>query len=233
MQPLPETAEALGEFVEPDGVDLSMVLAGLGRRARAIVPECVGLSLCLVRENLTFTLVASREEFAEVDAVQDVDGGPCVWDDPERTGRPEGVVMDELLDEGRWTLFARSSAAAGIASSLSLAMTHEDEVVGGINLYASTTDAFDGHHEELELALGAAAGSAVRDADLSFETRLTAARAPEQLQEKREIEVALGMLAARYQESIDDARRRLSTAAARAGLPQAQVARVLTLLHHS
>jgi hypothetical protein len=233
MQPLPETAEALGEFVEPDGVDLSMVLAGLGRRARAIVPECVGLSLCLVRENLTFTLVASREEFAEVDAVQYVDGGPCVWDDPERSARSEGVVMSDLLDEDRWTLFARSSAAAGIASSLSLAMTHEDDVVGGINLYASTADAFDGHHEELELALGATAGSAVRDADLSFDTRQVAARAPEQLQEGREIEVALGMLAARYQESIDDARRRLSTAAARAGLPQAQVARVLTLLHHS
>jgi GAF domain-containing protein len=219
--------------MEPDEVDLSAALQSLGLRTRAIVPECVGLSLTLIREGLTFTLVASDQEMAKVDAVQYVDGGPCVWEDPDYDAAGGDVVMDDLLDEGRWTLFARASAAAGIASSLSLTLSEGGEVVGGLNLYASTADAFTGHHDELERALGALGGSAVRDADLSFESRRAAARAPERLREERDIETVLGMLAARYRESIDDARARLSGAAARAGLTEATVARVLTLIHQA
>jgi GAF domain-containing protein len=233
MEPVPETERALQEFMEPDEVDLSAALQSLGARTRAIVPECVGLSLTLVREGLTFTLVASDQEMAKVDAVQYVDGGPCVWEDPDYDAAGGDVVMDDLLDEGRWTLFAQASAAAGIASSLSLTLTEGGEVVGGLNLYASTADAFTGHHDELERSLGALAGSAVRDADLSFESRRAAARAPDRLREERDIETALGMLAARYRESIDDARARLSGAALRAGLSEASVARVLTLIHQA
>ena len=233
MEPLPETQDALGEFMEPDESDLGQVLSSLGRTARAIVPECVGLSLCLIREGLTFTLTATTREVAEVDAIQYVDGGPCVWEEAERGTQPTEVAMDDLLDEHRWSLFARASAAAGIASSLSLTLKDDDRVVGGINLYAATADAFTGHHDELEHALGAEVGSAVRDADLGFETRRAAARAPEQLQQQNEIEVALGMLAARYHESIDDARRRLSDAAARADLSDAEVARVLIVIHRA
>lgn len=232
MEPLKETEEALAEFMEPDESDLGEVLAELGRRTSAIVPECVGLSLCLVHERLTFTLVASGEEIAEVDAVQYVDGGPCVWEDPQRgDATAEGVVMNDLLDEQRWTMFARASAAVGIASSLSLTLTTKDGVVGGINLYASTVDAFTGHHHELERALGATAGSAVRDADLTFATRQDAVDAPEQLRDQRHIDVAVGMLAARYGVSIDEARARLASAATRAGLSEANVARLLVLLH--
>jgi GAF domain-containing protein len=231
LEPVPETRRALDEFMEPDEGDLSEVLQVLARTVRAIVPECVGLSLCLVREGLTFTLVATDEEIAEVDSVQYVDGGPCVLEDPRRARDAEEVVMDALLDEHRWTLYAQASAAAGIASSLSLTLTREGEVIGGINLYAATPEAFTGHHDELTSALGADAGSAVRDADLSFETRRAAAHAPEQLRDQLEIETAVGMLAARYHESTEDAHQRLSNAASRAGLTQVTVARVLALLH--
>jgi GAF domain-containing protein len=231
MEPVPESEEALREFMEPNEDDLAEILAQLGRRALAIVPECVGLSLCLIREGLTFTLVASSEEMAQVDAVQYVDGGPCIWDPSPGDVEIREVAMDDLLDEDRWTLYAQASAARGIASSLSMTLTRDHTVVGGINLYASTSDGFTGHHEELEQALGATAGSAVRDADLQFESRRAAARAPEQLRAQLDIDVALGMLAARYGESINEARARLSSAAAQAGLTEAVVARVLTLLH--
>ncbi|MDX6360488.1 MAG: hypothetical protein QOH37_3542 [Nocardioidaceae bacterium] len=233
MEPIPETERALNEFMEPDEGDLSVVLRDLGLQARAIVPECVGLSLCLVRDALTFTLVATDEEIAQVDAVQYVDGGPCVWEDPHHDTAAEEVVMGDLLDESRWTLFAQASAARGIKSSLSLTLSEGGEVVGGINLYASTTDAFTGHHDELERALGATAGSAARDADLSFESRRAAAQALGLLRERNEIDVALGILAARYRESIDDARARLSSAAVRAGLSMATVARVLAMLNQA
>jgi hypothetical protein len=106
-------------------------------------------------------------------------------------------------------------------------------VVGGINLYASTAEAFTGHHDELAGALGGNIGSAIQDADLSFDTRREATLAPEQLRAQNDVEVAVGMLAARYGESIDAAQERLSSAAARAGLSGAEVARVVRLLHRS
>ena len=58
MEPLPETREALNEFLSLD-LDPEELLDRLGRATSRIVPEIVGLSLGLVREQLTFTLVAS------------------------------------------------------------------------------------------------------------------------------------------------------------------------------
>jgi GAF domain-containing protein len=230
---VPETSEALAEFMEPDESDLAEILRSLSRTATRIVPECVGLSLCLVREGLTFTLVASNESVAQVDAAQYTDGGPCIWDDPDRRASPEEVSVDDLLDEGRWSLYARASAAAGIASSLSLTLEREGEVVGGVNLYASTPGAFTGHHAELTRALGAGATTAVRDADLSFATRQAAARAPEILRERNDLDIAYGILAARYHETVEEAQSRLADAAARAGLSETSVARMVIQLHRS
>jgi AmiR/NasT family two-component response regulator len=104
-------------------------------------------------------------------------------------------------------------------------------VVGGINLYAATPDAFAGHHDQLADALGASARSAVADADLSFVTRRTAEQAPTLMRDSRDVEIAVGLLAARYGESIEEAQERLRTAADRATVPMATVARVLVALH--
>ena len=60
MEPLPETEEALDEYLEEDDSDLRAVLLELGRRAVELVPSCVGLSLGMVKDGLTFTLVATE-----------------------------------------------------------------------------------------------------------------------------------------------------------------------------
>ena len=58
--------------------------------------------------------------------------------------------MEDLdaLDELQWLLFARTSAANGVADSLSLPLRQNGRVTGSVNLYASTPNAFDGHHDE-------------------------------------------------------------------------------------
>jgi GAF domain-containing protein len=228
MEPVPETAEALDEFLGYDDTELGETLREMGRLAQEIAPDCVGLSLGLVQDDLTFTLVASGVEVAGIDAAQYVDGGPCV-----RTIASEETTesdVKDLLDEGRWSLFAQASAAAGIASSLSLPIHHDGEVVGGINLYGSTPDAFHGRHEALARALGASAAGAMGDAALSFASRRRAAETPARLRERNEIDTAVGLLAARYGESVDDAYSRLNGAALRAGVPEAVVAKVALLL---
>jgi GAF domain-containing protein len=230
MDPLPETRAALAEIVSFNGPDVDELLQGLGERARAIVPELVGLSLGLTAEGLTFTLVASGSAAAAIDAAQYLDGGPCVEVTEGRTDVLE-VAGDDPLDEERWGLYARVSAAAGVASSLSLPLYREGRRVGGVNLYASTTNAFTDHHDELALLMGTNAAEAVSNADLSFSTRLEAAAAPRRLMDRATIDTAVGLLAALGHLDLETARRHLTKAAARAGVSEALVARVLIVVH--
>ncbi|MFL6055886.1 MAG: hypothetical protein ACJ72W_23730 [Actinoallomurus sp.] len=230
MEPLPETRQALAEVrVDQDQAKLLASLVDLGNTARSIVPDCVGLSLSLVQDRLTFTLVASSVDMARLDAAQYLDGGPCVRDD----GEDETIIthMDDPLDEERWTLFARSGAATGVASSLSLPVRRGDSVVGGINIYASSPDAFEGHVDALAAALGADASAAVNNADLSFLSRREAVQAPTRIRNRHDVDTALGILAARFDESVDEARSRLVGAAARAAISEVVVARLLIDLY--
>lgn len=236
LEPLPETKEALAELISFDEPELDDVLLDLGQRARAIVPELVGLSLTLLHEGLTLTLVASGSAAAGVDATQYLDGGPCVQavEEPEEVDGPgpTEVVIEDLFDEERWQLYAQASSAVGIASSLSMPLEKDGEMTGGINLYASTSHAFTGHHQDLAGALGTSALRAVANADLTFSSRLLAVEAPAQVRATREVDTAVGVLAVRYGEDVEAARKRLRDAAARAGVSETLVARVIMVLRN-
>ena len=225
VEPIPETLEALAELARQGSTDLVDLVLAMGRRAQRIVPECVGLSLALFEDGLTFTLAASDEEIAALDAVQYLDGGPCVGAAHDN----ETIQADpaDLVDEERWRMYAQATAAAGVASSLTLPILHDERVIGSVNLYAGTADAFVDHHDELAAALGASAGHAILNADLSFSSRLAAAEAPERVAEQYEIDRALGIISASQHVDIPAARERLREAAARAGITEAQAARAV------
>jgi GAF domain-containing protein len=230
LEPMPETREALREFMSLQGPDVENLLTELGRHATRIVPELVGLSLGLAEDGLTFTLLAASPAVAALDAMQYLDGGPCVEVTEGRMDSAE-VDLTDPLDEQQWQLFAQVSAASGVASSLSLPIYHHGVLVGGVNLYASTPDAFAGRQAQLAQALGTPAAEAVSNADLSFSTRLAAAAAPSQLKDSIDIETATGMIAGVSGVALDEAERLLYEASARAAGPPALVARILVIVH--
>ena len=195
----------------------------MGQRVREIVPECIALSLGLVEEGLTFTLVSETREIALLDAIQYLDGGPCV-SAAEKASPQEARTV---TDEDQWHLFAQAQAASGVASTLSLPMMSHGRVVCGVNLYASTPDAFDGHHEVLADACGAWAQGVVTNADLSFTTRLRAAAAPARLRERAFVDSAIGFLAAYHSVDMETAAEQIRQAAARAGVREADVAKFI------
>lgn len=229
VEPVPESEAVFKELAAWGDDRLRQTVLSMGRRAKAIVPECVALSVAFVENGLAFTLVASDEIAADLDAVQYLDGGPCVaaTEDAERID----LDVEVLLDEGRWQMYAEASAAVGIASSLSMPILVADEVVGGVNLYASTPRAFDGHHEEVAEALGTSAEAAVTNADLSFSTRRRAAETPRRHAEQRDVDIALGAIAERHQIDMATARERLVRAAQQAGISLVQAARALRHLY--
>ena len=78
LELLPESREALAEIVTMEDPELDEELVEMGRLARGLVPELVALSLSVVEEGVTFTLVAPNSAVAALDATQYIDGGPCV-----------------------------------------------------------------------------------------------------------------------------------------------------------
>lgn len=223
MRPVPETARLIARM-HRCGEDLPD-LDELAQRVEAIVPQCVGLSLSYLADAMTFTLVSSGSPVAALDALQYLAGGPGV------RAASEDAVREwrhgDVLDEEEWRLFARNDAAEGVASTLSLPVRDCRGVVACVNLYASTPDAFEGRVDELAAACGALAADAVSNADLAFSTRLEAATAPERLAERDELDLAVGIVAARLQVTTDDADRLLRNASLRADVPLPHLARVV------
>lgn len=229
MEPVPETFEAIQRFNQYYGdTEIAAELIRIGREVTEIVPEIVGISLGLPADRFTFTLVADGELARELDAAQYVDDGPCV--SALETGDVTQTHVENLFDEERWLMFARASAAHGVESSLSLPIMREGQVVAGVNLYASTVDAFTGHQEELAEVCRAWAPGAVANADLSFTTRQEAAATPERMRDQEVVDQAIGMLAESQGVDTATATARIRDAALRAGISETQAARVVIRL---
>jgi GAF domain-containing protein len=225
MEPIPETVEALQELTRLGDETVARTLLRMSRAIERIVPEIVGVSVS-VNGNLTFTMTATNGPVAALDGVQYLAGGPC--EDTLRTGEPQSYRKGDDVDENRWQMFARATAAAGVGSTLSLPiLTDDGSVAAGINMYASTPDAFQGHHEELAAACGAWAGGAITNADMGFATRFQAAEAPELLRAQNVVDRAVGVLMSERAISAEEAREELRTTAQRAGITDAQMARAI------
>ncbi|MGW6129611.1 GAF and ANTAR domain-containing protein [Cellulomonas sp. NPDC055163] len=224
MEPVPETAEVLRSLNATSERDLASMIDALAERVAAIVPSCVGVSISLRDSGLTFTLVATSEQVAALDAVQYVATGPCV--DSAASG--DEIQLHDVLDERRWQHFARSAAAQDVRSTLSLPLVVAGgDVAGAVNLYAADPQAFVGVEAELRQAVGGGHDLGVSNADLPFRTREVARTATRALDELDVVEQAVGFVMAEQRVGEDEARRRLVDAAERAGVDVPSAARAL------
>ena len=228
MEPIPETTEAVEEFGPFYEGDVLEELRAKAQAVRQIVPDCIGLSVAALDQGITLTLVASDEEIAALDALQYLADGPCVRG--VEANRVVEFTSGEATDEADWQLFAQGTAAAGVASTLTLPVMVGESAVGSVNLYAASAEAFTGHHEEVAAVLGAWAPGAITNADLGFATRQRAELTARELRESFRIEVAAGILARLRSLDAASAHERLVTAARRAGVSVAQVAETLIAL---
>jgi hypothetical protein len=226
VHPVPDTEKLLRMLSRIGQPEAEASLLLMGRWAQAIVPQCVGLSLALVRENLTFTLVPTPSERAGI-ADRHLNGGP---DERLENGEPTDMSSSALLAmaevESRRFLSSTTREAV-VASSLSMPIVEDGGVVAYVTMYAATATAFEGRHEVIAAALGASARRASANSDLAFESRAEARRSRVRFGEQIDVDVALGIVAATHDVSIDEASERLEYAASRAGVTRPQAARVV------
>lgn len=229
MEPIPETLEAINEL-DPsvDDVDLLDQLTSRADAARAIAPACVGISVASLDMGVTFTLVATSEEIAALDAMQYLTDGPC-----ERAVKVnQGIATNigDLLAEATWQSFSQAAAASGIRSTLTFPIMEGEHAIGSVNFYGGSEDAFSGKHPELAHIFRAWAPGAVTNADLSFSTRSLAQQAPGLLREETKVSVATGILAASEGTDVEKAKQRLEDAARRAGITLTRLAEIIISL---
>ena len=218
MELLPQSREALDEYVAESVDDVEGLLRVIEGWAVRAVPDCVALSVTLLDEDLTFTLVDREATRSSEDAPS--------------PGTANGLEPTQAfaLDEAGWADMARERAFAGIASTVSLPVVEHGRAVLNIDLYASTAHAFRDRVDGLVEALGAWQAGAVTNADLSFETLRRAELAPALLREQRLVDVAVGLVAARTGVPTHDAAVQLDRAAEEAGVTRAQAACVARVL---
>lgn len=218
MELLPQSREALDEYVTPSVDDVEGLLRVIEGWAVRAVPECVALSVTMLDDDLTFTLVDASADVERARELRDAD--ECAQDCPDQG------ADDHALDEGGWADMARERAFEGIASTVCLPVVEDGRAVLNIDLYASTAHAFHDRIDDLVEALGAWQAGAVTNADLGFDTLRRAEAAPERLREQRLVDVAVGLVAATVGVTTDDALALLRDAADVAGVDEAQAASV-------
>jgi GAF domain-containing protein len=222
MVPIPETVQALDSLDPDEELDMLAQLVLLANVAQETVPDLVGVSIARLEHGLTFTVVATAAEIAVLDAIQYLAGGPCV--DAAHIDQPVSFDNDDAMDEDRWSLFAQTTAAYTVRTTLTLPIRVHGHTVGTVNLYAASKRAFVGHHDQLAEIFGAWAAGAVANADLAFTTRREAQVAPYLLEQRLAIDVAVGLTAGDHGISVVAAEALLRDAASRAGVSLSHLA---------
>lgn len=233
MEPLAETRFALAELSRYEEDEYRDHFDVVVRNVGIVAPDCLGLTVSFVRDGLAFTWLASSVDVAALDAVQYLTSGPCL-ESMELGEVVAATLTDDPLDERRWALFSQSENRVGVRSTLSIPLLttgtgsgRAAEVYGGINLYGRTESAFDGLHETLAAICGGWAQGAVTNADLSLAGVRRAKQTPRVMLDQFAVDQAVGMIMAAQQLGSAAAGRKLREASDRAGIHEAELARLL------
>ena len=91
------------------------------------------------RDHGAITVASSDSRAGQVDEIQyGHDEGPCL----HSLATGEVVVVDDLAEDDRWVGYRMPALGHGVRSSLSLPLHTDSEVIGALNIYATTPRAF-------------------------------------------------------------------------------------------
>jgi GAF domain-containing protein len=214
--------------LEADDVDLQAALSGVAgiiADARSVVdvlhdvaqfavqaiPGADGAGVTMTdstAETLQPQAWAVTADFvSEIDSIQyrELNEGPCITS--MLSGRP--AVSGSLGSDGRWPRFGGRVARMGVHSALSMPLSVADQVIGAINAYAHSRDAFATHAVQLASQFAAPAAASVCNARLLSDARDRAERLQRALVSRTIIDQAIGIMRARTGVGADEAFERL------------------------
>jgi GAF domain-containing protein len=190
---------------------LSDLLADIAAFAAHAIPRVDGVGIALVQADHPDAGV--RFCSATADFVDDIDRvqygqfceGPCVTS--MHTGRV--TVSGSLGSDERWPHFGGRVARMGVHSALSLPLTVDGHMIGAINAYARTRDAFGDHAVEMGTRFAGPAAVSVHNARLLADARERTEALQRALGSRAVIDQAIGIIRSRSGGSSDEAFDRL------------------------
>ena len=163
-------------------------------RAVEVVPACDWASVTLRRRrNRTETVAASSDIARQADELQyDLGEGPCL--EAAITGEPR--LSNHLETSEDWPRWGPKAAQTGVHALLGIQLSTTDEVLGALNLYAGTANAFTRDDIDVAEVYATHATNALTAARMSSGLRTA-------LHTRHMIGVAQGILMQLYQLSME------------------------------
>lgn len=191
--PEPVALQAIAELARIDFArhDLNGVLGETAALARSALVDGGEASFTLLRGSVAYTAAFTGEPALTLDETQyEVGYGPCL--DAATAG--ESFLIEDTGTEDRWPVFATHALAAGVHSSMSLALPVQDGITGALNVYSPKVGAFDAAALELGQTFAAYAAVAVGNAHLYDNASTHARQMQEAMQHRAVIEQAKGIV---------------------------------------
>jgi GAF domain-containing protein len=182
-----------------DARQVSEILRDVAEFAVRAIPGADGAGVTLIRsgdnEPQVQTWAVTAAFVAEIDAVQyqDLCEGPCITCmDSRRT-----AVSGSLGSDSRWPRFGGRVARMGVHSALALPLAVGEQVIGAINSYARSRDAFAEHAVQLGSQFARPAAVSVYHAQLLASARERTDRLQRALKSRAVIDQAIGIIRSR------------------------------------
>lgn len=149
-------------------------------------------------------VVASSSERARLLELFEIQNqeGPCL--ESFRSGKPS-IANDLETEFDRWPMFAPEATRAGYRSVHALALRCQNQVIGALNLFGTTTGAFSADDLISAQAMADVATIGILQQRAITEARILAEQLQSALNSRVVIEQAKGVLSERAQIDVDEA----------------------------
>jgi GAF domain-containing protein len=182
--------------------------------ASSAIPGADGVGLTLLEATRDDVIVASAPFVAAVDDVQFRLGeGPCLL--AVEVGAIQ--MSGSLGGERRWPQFGPQAWRLGVHSAMSIPLLLKERVVGSLNVYGQTRDAFDTRSVRIGSLFARPAAVTVANALLLEDSRRLRTQLENALASRVTIERAIGIEMSRTGCSSDDALDQLRKLSAASG----------------
>jgi GAF domain-containing protein len=189
------------------------------------IPAAEGAGLTMLEDDRAQTVVASAEFVQAVDEVQyGLGEGPCLLAVETRRTQTSGSLGGE---EARWPRFGPRVGRMGVHSVLSLPLLLPDRVVGAMNVYARTKNAFGAEAVRIGELFARPAAVSVHNAQVLAQSQRLATELGQALTSRAVIDQALGIIMSRTGASADEAFDRLRAMSQAQHVKVAHVAQAL------
>lgn len=189
---------------------LDAVLQRLAKSARDVIDGADAVSVTRLEDDKACTAAATDERVVQIDEAQYAVGdGPCL--EAARTKQPVRALVHEARE--RWPDFAEAAERLGVRSYLSAPLLIDEdgdgELVGALDVYGQTDNAFDPLDTGLLWVLTIAASSTIGIWGRLRQARDVIDQLDEALTSRAEIDQAKGVLMALHAISAEEAFERL------------------------